>query len=1261
LRITLPISAFGLLLAAATAWAQTPIASSTTTLNVSSGGNAVTSVVAGTAIELTAKVLAKSSPLTPGQVNFCNVAANYCTDIYLLGTAQLTAAGTATIRFTPGIGTHSYDAVFLGTNTTARSVSSVVTVTVTPAPLYPSNIDIAASGSPGNYTLTSEVIGGQPVAPTGTVSFLDTTNGNYVLGTAGLGNPVQTSALTFFNSSNPEISSLPIFLAVGDFNSDGKADIAAPNAVGAPLDGAPLAMTVAFGNGDGTFQPDPYNFTQSVPQANWAAIGDYNNDGNPDLALALNSQYEAVAMLGNGQGAFTAGQTYPTAGSWFVATADFNGDGNADLILGLGDSVTSDRLTVLLGKGDGTFTEAPPVLWPPIIGGKGTREDVVSIAVGDFNRDGKADFAALDFATGDVTVFLGNGDGTFTPVLPSQPAGTYPISIMAADFNGDGILDLAVANPGYVISEGAAPGSVTVLLGNGDGTFTPTAVNPVTGEYPYSVAAGDFNGDGIADIVTVNYEDNTETVLLGKGDGTFAAPITAFAGEEPTYAAVGDFNGDGYSDFAIANGDTPRGLSIVLAEQPGTISTTATATGISIVGTGTHWVEASYPGDSYYGGSVSQAIALTAEPVATTLSFTANPTSTALGMPVLLTATVSPGEAQNHVPTGTVTFWLGNEPFATANVTNGVATLNTTQLPLGADVLYAVYSGDTNFAPSTSLSITVTVAPPTTTTLTALPTSLTVGQTLTLTATVTAAIGGTPAGTVVFLNGTTSMGSATLNASGIATLTLTPAVGVYSITASYSGSSSDSPSASSPPIVVTVSTTTTTTLTAVPASLLVGQTLNLTATVTPASGAEPTGTVTFLNGTIAMGTATLNASGTATLALTPAVGVYSITASYGGSATDASSVSAPPVTVTVASPTTTTLIAAPTALTMGQTLTLTATVSAASGAVPSGTVTFVSGAITLGAAALNTSGVATLTLTPAVGVYSVVASYGGSSTEKPSVSAPPIAVTVTPALSATTLSASPNPAPLSAQVTFTASVSSSIGTPGGAVSFYDGATLLGTSSLQSGAAAFTINTLSVGSHNITAHYAGATDFAPSVSNLVAEVITLGNFTIAASPASRTIYTGEAAAYTITVAATDGFTLPVDLSCLHLPANTTCSFSTSTVADGSGTSTLTVQTSAPSKSGIAAVLRRKIDVPALAGILLLLLGKRARRVRKGWLALLALFVLLAGAALNGCGGAVSLTGGTPVGAQTITISGVATYGSQTLTNQTTVTLNVQSLF
>jgi uncharacterized protein YjdB len=883
------------------------------------------------------------------------------------------------------------------------------------------------------------------------------------------------------------------------------------------------------------------------------------------------------------------------------------------------------------------------------------------------------------------------------------------------------------------------------------------------------LALGDFNADGKLDLVTVypgaltgaNNQPGWFQVMQGNGDGTFAAPLTVPTGAYPSGAiAAADFNNDGASDVALYQFTPPSGgaLDVFLSQQAGTITASATVNGISIVGTGTHMVEAIYSGDSIYAGSTSQAVPLSGQQVPTTLSLITSLNAINQGQPVLLTATLSPNQAQNHAPSGVITFYSGTTAVGTAPLnSSGVATLDATDLPPGVDSVTAQYAGDTNFAASSSNAVTITVtgatattltaaptalilgqtltltatvtatgasptgtvtffngtaplgtavlntngiatfqtnalpvgvftltasyaatvgfaastsapvsvsvASPTSTTLNAVPTALTLGQTLTLTATVKASSGGTPSGAVTFFNGTASLGTATLNANGVATLNLTPGVGNYSMTAGYAGTLTDAPSASSPPIAVIVEKiSTSTALDASPTTLFLGQTLTLTAIVTAASGAHPAGSVSFLNNGATLGTASLNANGVAVLTLTPAIGNYSITASYGGSSTDAPSVSSPPVQVRVTTiPTTVVLGANPLSLTVTQTLTLTAVVSA-SGATPTGTATFnntnpVTGVVqALGQVPLNANGSATLTFTPAVGSYVISATYGGSATDSPSTS-PQVDVVVNPAATTTLLTASPNPANLGQMVTLSATVKSAIGTPTGTFNFYDGATLLGSKPVAGAAATFSTSGLSIGNHSLTAVYSGAADFVTSTSNAVTEVITAPNFGISIAPSSQSVYTGESATYTVTFTQAEGLNFAVALSCSQLPANTACTLSPGVMSE-SGTSTLTVHTTAPKADSSASVVRAGASA-ALACLVLFFVPRRRRKLPLLFLLVAAL--LVSGTALVGCSGPLTLVGGTPVGSQTITVSATMTDESQQFTQNATATLNVKSLF
>jgi hypothetical protein len=245
-------------------------------------------------------------------------------------------------------------------------------------------------------------------------------------------------------------------------------------------------------------------------------------------------------------------------------------------------------------------------------------------------------------------------------------------------------------------------------------------------------------------------------------------------------------------------------------------------------------------------------------------------------------------------------------------------------------------------------------------------------------------------------------------------------------------------------------------------------------------------------------------------------------------------------------------------------------------------------------------------------------------------------------------------------VTFTATVTGSAGSPGGQVSFFDGLTLLGNVALASGSATYSTSTLAVGSHNITAAYAGSVGYGPSTSDVLVEVISSADFSISASPGALSVYTGEPATYTVTIAPGAGFNLPVALSCTQLPANTTCTFSSSTDTGGSGVSTLVVQTSAPVP--VAALhFSTRARITALAGLLLIFIPTRLRRRNNGR-ALFTIFALLmAFSTIAACSSPGPLKGGTPLGSQTITVTGIAANGSEVLTHATTVTLNVKSLF
>jgi hypothetical protein len=305
----------------------------------------------------------------------------------------------------------------------------------------------------------------------------------------------------------------------------------------------------------------PPNWFDEGAGDNLAAVGDFNGDGKPDLAIVgWNGGPVVSVLLGKGDGTFQAPIEFP--GRCEPIVGDFNGDGKLDLAKIDGAAGT---VSVLLGNGDGTFQAGPsyPAGVAPI-----------SIAVGDFNRDGKLDLVvankgtyANNFADSSVSVLLGNGDGTFQPAVAYGPVvNAYYVAV--GDFNGDGNPDLAVATAGVPLGGGADAG-VSVLLGNGDGTFQ-SAVIYDAGAGCFWVAVADFNGDGKPDLVVIGGNDG---VLLGNGDGTFQAAIPFPPGNYIEPLAVGDFNGDGKLDLVVADSNARGSIDVLLGNGDGTFQT----------------------------------------------------------------------------------------------------------------------------------------------------------------------------------------------------------------------------------------------------------------------------------------------------------------------------------------------------------------------------------------------------------------------------------------------------------------------------------------------------------------------------------------------------------------------------------------------------------------------------------------------------------------------------------------------------------------
>ena len=661
------------------AWALA--SASITTLTLSANGAAATTSVSGTAVTLTAAVTVGNAVQPQGLVSFCDASATYCEDIHLLGTAQLNSSGMAVLRFLPSIGTHTYKAVFAGTNSSAPSSSANSTLSVTG--VYPTTTTISASGQQGNFSLTATVASAsQSLSATGTANFLDESRAGMVLGSASL-----TPGGVAFNLLPAPVPSLVgQTIATGDFNGDGKVDLVSADYQG--------NLYVALGAGDGTFTALPAAPLLAYTQTQQIVTGDFNSDGKVDLVVVGNGNILTV-LLGNGDGTFVVG-SLPSMGlsPVSIVVGDWNGDGISDLAVSNGGD---NSVSILLGNNDGTFSAGTN--FP-------TNAGPATIISADFNNDGKSDLAVLTQTDYVITVFLGAGDGTFTKL--STPALTsFDLGYMVVgDFNGDGKPDIAVTS---YVSE------IIILSGNGDGTFTDTGVvqMPIP---PGSIVTGDFNGDGKTDIAALNGNgvDNQDgaIILLGNGDGTFALNGPYPGVFSFSLAAAADFNGDGETDLAAVGGYTSNGttpLTVSLAQ--GGVTATATAPMISPVGDDIHQVVASYVGDTNFAAGVSPSIGIQAQPLTTQLTVTATPGASTYGQQVLLMATLSPSSAPGvDTNSESVTFSSNGSYLGTGTLMSGVATLNVTSLMAGADTLTATYQGDNNFSYAVSPGTNFTVA-----------------------------------------------------------------------------------------------------------------------------------------------------------------------------------------------------------------------------------------------------------------------------------------------------------------------------------------------------------------------------------------------------------------------------------------------------------------------------------------------------------------------------------------------------------------------
>ncbi len=1059
-----------------------------------------------------------------------------------------------------------------------------------------------------------------------------------------------------FTSGSPVVvGSTPLGVAVGDFNSDGITDLAVAN-----FD--PNTVSILLGNGDGTFREATGSPVAVGTNPDYVAVGDFNNDGIADVAVTNSGANTVSILLGDGSGRFTEVQPRVAVGSVprGVVVGDFNGDGIADLEVA---NQGSNTVSILLGNGDGTFDTSQVAVGTNPFG----------VAVGDFNGDGFADLAAANLLDNTVSILLGNGHGTFTQAPGSPVAvGNVPRSVSVGDFNGDGIVDLAVTD--------SNDNNVRILLGNGIGSFTQAPGSPVAvGGRPYGVSVADFNGDGVADLAVANLLPNTVNILLNQITQTATAVLNGVSipgsATHEVYAAYpGNTIFDGSTSPAISLTGSPVATTTTLLLStadtiafgtpvtltayvaPHTVdSLTATGTveffdGTTSLGTAAisatgvasitpppfavavHSLTAVYhPGDTNFLTSTSTTVSLTVNQAQIAVSLISSQNPSVYGQIVMFTATVPSGA------TGTIQFRNGAVNLgAPVTIAAGVAAIATTTLTPGTHSIIAVYSGDASHleAPSDVLAQLVTPAILTVTansstrtfnqpnapldyTITGFvgsdtPVSAVTGTpTLLTTATETSPVGTYPIViglgslaasnyTFVFVNGSLTVTRATPGAGGIAAITLT---------------SSINPSSR-------------------------GESVTFIATVP----AHATGQVTFMDGSAVLGTATIFGQTASFSASQLAISTHPITAVYGGDTNFNGATSA--VLSQVVNITTLKVIANNIQRVFGQpnpafTTTITGFVAGDTDAVVMGTPSLTTTATPTSPAGVYPIIVAQGTLTAANYIFALL---NGNLTIAPA----------TPGVGPTapiSIASSQNPVSSGSPVTLTVTVPSGAT---GTVTFVDGTTVLGTATIIGNMASFTTSALGVGTHLIMANYSGDTNFtaANSVALSLVVVAAAADFMVVSSTGRQLVPPGASANFTIVVRSMNApFTNPVTMSATNLPPAATYSFSPAAVTPGAAGASTTFTVSVPPQSNVASRSGRL--GPVAFGLLLLPFAclKRYRRPQKRFLLWIMVGLASLGA-VSGCGegGYFSQT------EQTYTITVTATSGN--LVRSATVTLTVE---
>jgi len=352
-----------------------------------------------------------------------------------------------------------------------------------------------------------------------------------------------------------KVGNAPGSVEIADFNHDSYSDIVVTSETDS-------SITVLLGNGKGDFLPAANSPFFAGAWPNDIAIGDFNNDRNPDLAIANHERKYLTVLLGNGKGKFIPAKNSPikTRGiphTHGVAVGDFNNDGRLDLAT---DSWGNDQIEILTANGSTFFNSESMFL-------KVGKRPYQRLRAADLNNDGAVDIVTTNTESNNATVLLGDNKGGFKEAAGSLfPCGDNPFGIAIGDVNADGKLDLAIINSPGSMAEGRGKLQSCYLRNDGNGKFTMIPCSPFeSGKIPSRIAIGDLNGDGVNDIVTSDNDSDKIYVFKMKKDQGLLSNSTIKVGKHPKGIAVNDLNRDGKADIVVCN-NADNTISIIFSK-----------------------------------------------------------------------------------------------------------------------------------------------------------------------------------------------------------------------------------------------------------------------------------------------------------------------------------------------------------------------------------------------------------------------------------------------------------------------------------------------------------------------------------------------------------------------------------------------------------------------------------------------------------------------------------------------------------------------